>query len=226
MMEGAPGATLLPAPKTDTGGGGAGAVCGEERSGLAATRAAPEDPLVASEAGRRARAAASRSRSIEAARTLASPGNAAAGPGGPRPNSRGLQAGGAPRPPSRAPTAPRWRQSLAATAGPRTFPPARPPGRRSARPFSARPWRRPSAPPDYLLWLFPQRRRLRGGHLELPDSSAAVAAAPRTAEARGGGGRGNGAVAHVPTASGPVELGVARKIRIYKRIRGRSALAS
>ena len=221
-MEGAPGAPLLPAPKTDTGGG-AGAACGEERSGLAAARAAPEDSLIASEAGRRSRAAASRSRPVEAARALAS---AAAGPGSPRPNSRGLQAGGAPRPPSRAPTAPRWRQSLAATAGPRTFPPARPPGRRSARPLSARPWRRPSAPPDYLLWLFPQRRRLRGGHLELPDSSAAVAAAPRTAEARGGGGRGNGAVAHVPTASGPVELGVAQKIRIYKRIRGRSALAS
>ena len=103
----------------------------------------------------------------------------------------------------------------------RSRPLARPGG---ARPVPSRP--APSAGPPrpyYLLRLFPQRRRLRGGHVELPDSSAAVAAAPRTAEARGGGGRENRAVAHVPIASGPVELSVARRIRIYKCIRGQSA---
>lgn len=77
-------------------------------------------------------------------------------------------------------------------------------------PFPTRqsPGLRPSIPlkQDYLLWLFPQRLSLRGGHLELPDSSAAVAAAARTVEDSGSGGRGSRAVAHVLTASGTVEL--------------------
>lgn len=53
---------------------------------------------------------------------------------------------------------------------------------------------------DYLLWRLPQRRSLRSGHLELPDSSAAVAAAARTVEVSGSRGRGSRAVAHVLTA--------------------------
>lgn len=102
--------------------------------------------------------------------------------------------------------------------------PARSPARAALGPSPlGRPPAQALRAPYYLLRLFPQRRRLRGGHVELPDSSAAVAAAPRTAEARGGGGRENRAVAHVPIASGPVELSVARRIRIYKCIRGQSA---
>lgn len=70
-------------------------------------------------------------------------------------------------------------------------------------PFPTRqsPGLRPSAQlTDYSLGLFPQRQSLGGGHLELPDSSAAVATASRTVEASGSGGRGSRGVAHVLTA--------------------------
>lgn len=126
----------------------------------------------------------------------------AAGRGRLRANSRGLR--GPPAPPRTA----RGNANFASRREASTFPPARAGPRRFPPGGPGLP---PRAPADYLLWLFPQRQGLRGGHLELPDSSAAAAAASRAAEAGGGGGRGSGAVAHVLTAEGTVELGVRSK---------------
>lgn len=133
-----------------------------------------------------------------------------AGRGRLRPNRRGLPESEACRPPARTPHFPPHnvsrgaRQSLAPAVRPELSRPCRSP------PFPTRqsPGLRPAVPlkRDYLLWLFAQRLSLRGGHLELPDSSAAVAAAAQTVEASGSGGRGSRGVAHVLTASGTVEL--------------------
>ena len=158
-MEGAPGAPLLPAPKTDSGGG-AGAACGEERSGLAAARTAPEDSLVASEAGRRDRAAASRSRPVEAARALAS---AAAGPGSPRPNSgasrRAERRGRPPAPPRR-------------RAGGKVWP--RPLGRELSRPL-ARPGGAPPVPSRPALGAGLPRPRTTYSGCSRSDGASAAA---------------------------------------------------
>lgn len=154
--------------------------------------------------GRRARAGASRPGPVEAARAHASRGNDAAGPAALDPTAAASGRAARGLPPARAPRPARAREAkFGRGRGARTFPPA---WQLSAGSPSAGPGRRPSALPDYLLWLFPQRRSLRGGHLELPDSSAAVAAASRTVGASGGGGRGSRVLAHVPTASGTVEL--------------------
>lgn len=154
--------------------------------------------------GRRARAGASRPGPVEAARAHASRGNDAAGPAALDPTAAASGRAARGLPPARAPRPARAREAkFGRGRGARTFPPA---WQLSAGSPSAGPGRRPSALPDYLLWLFPQRRSLRGGHLELPDSSAAVAAASRTVGASGGGGRGSRILAHVPTASGTVEL--------------------
>ena len=133
-----------------------------------------------------------------------------------RPNRRGLRESEARRPPVRTPCFPPHnilsggRQSLALVVRPEL---SRPPVQYSTVCHSAVP-RAPAfhtTQRDYLLWLFPQRLSLRSGHLELPDSSAAAAAATRTVEASGSGGRESRAVAHVLSASGPVELWVRSK---------------
>lgn len=140
----------------------------------------------------------------------------AAGRSRPGPNRRGLRDSEARRPPARTPRFPLHnvlsgeRQSLAFAVRPEL-------SRRSVQIHTVCHLAVPRAPAfhttqrDYLLWLFPQRLSLRGGHLELPDSSATVAAAARTVEAGGSGRRERRAVAHVLSASGTVELWVRSK---------------
>lgn len=217
-----PLSSLLSGPKTDKGSRSTGGTaCGGKVSGLARAalllggphRGRREPRSSPRTAGGQARPRWSRALGTCRGRSRPRlPGQRRGRPGRPPSSSRGLPASGARRPPARAPRRLAGGKVWPRPQGPNF--PARPPRQLSARSPSADPGRRPSARLDYLLWLFPQRLSLRGGHLELPDSWAAVAVAARTVEATGGGGRGSRAVAHVPTASGTVELRIARRIRI------------
>lgn len=129
----------------------------------------------------------------------------AAGRSSPRPNSRRLRESKARRPPARAPRFPPQNvsrgegQSLALEVRPEL---SRRPVQVSAVSHLAVPWAPAFRNWDYLLWLLPQRLGVRGGHLELPDFSAAVAAAAaRTVKAGGSGERASGAAAHVLTGN-------------------------
>ena len=151
-------------------------------------------------------AAALRTGPVEAARAYASQGNdarqaaAASDPTAVASGKAKLE-GRPPAPPSLPPNnvSRGERQSLALAVRPEL---SRQPVQVSAVSHSAVSWVPAfrTAHRDYSLGLFPQRQSLGGGHLELPDSSAAVAAASRTVEASGSGGRGSRGVAHVLTA--------------------------
>lgn len=137
----------------------------------------------------RAAAATALTGPVEAARTAASRGNdaqQAALPGTPTATAPpAAKPGPLPRLPPHHPRRAE-RQSLAVAVRPELSRPSR-----RSPPCPAQ---RPGGPAPttrtvHLLRLLPQRRGLRGGHLKLPDLSAVLAAARRTVDASGSGGR-------------------------------------
>lgn len=137
----------------------------------------------------RAAAATTLTGPVEAARAAASRGNDA--------QQAALPAPQQPRPhrqQSRGGSHASRRTTEGARKGKLWLSPVRPELSRPSRRSPPSPARWPGGPAPttrtmHLLRLLPQRRGLRGGHLELPDFSAVLAAAPRTVDASGSGGR-------------------------------------